>query len=59
MKVYITVEVEKGDIEDDKQGMSRKNYQSLQDVIHNLRLDGIHVQYKETDIPRWKRASET
>jgi len=61
IKVFITVEVEKKDIENPDIGMSKANYLSMMDLINELRKQGIPVQYKETDIPRrsgFKPASE-
>jgi hypothetical protein len=56
MKVFITCEVEKKDLENG--GMSDKTYKKMMSLIDDIRSEDIPVQFKETDIPRWKRASD-
>jgi len=56
MKVFITVEIEKKDI--GKKIMSEKAYMALMKAIELIRKEDIPVQYKDTNIPRFKRASE-
>jgi hypothetical protein len=56
MKVFITVEVEEGDL--GKGIMSEKTYIHMMKTISLIRKEGIPVQYKDTNIPRFQRASE-
>lgn len=60
VKVFITVELEGEEILQDK--MPREAYLRLFDTVDMFRKEGIPVQYKETNLPRYKprfiRASE-
>ena len=58
MKIFITVEVEKLDYTA-KGGMSEKTFMLMQKFITAARKENIPVQYKDTDLPRFRRASDT
>ena len=52
MKVFITLELEDGDVLSEE--MPKEAYQRLMDTVDMLRKEGIPVQYKETNLPRYR-----
>ena len=52
MKVFITLELE-GKEELVKE-MSQEAYQRIMETVDMLRKEGIPVQYKETNLPRYR-----
>lgn len=59
MKVFITIEIEKEDL--GKGMVSEEAYTHLMKTIEMLRLEGIPVQYKDTNLPRrkgWVKGTE-
>ncbi len=53
MKIYITIEVTKDDIENPK--MSEKCYDKMRDFIDKCMLEEIPIQIKETNFPPPRR----
>jgi len=52
MKVFITLELEGED--DLRKEMPKEAYHRLMDTVDMLRKEGIPVQYKETNLPRYR-----
>ena len=52
MKVFITLELE--GVEVLSKEMPKEAYQRLMDTVDMLRKEGIPVQYKETNLPRYR-----
>lgn len=52
MKVFITVELE--GVEALYEVMPKEAYKRLMDTVDMLRKEGIPVQYKETNLPRYR-----
>ncbi len=52
MKVFITLELEGAEVLSKE--MPKEAYQRLMETVDMLRKEGIPVQYKETNLPRYR-----